>query len=531
MARRQSATPAASVAPPPQLRDLIDQLLDSMGRRRGDVELPEGALDPGAGPVPTAMAPPGAAPDGGERDVIAQVMEAMGRRRGGDVALPDPAAPAAATPMPAPAPALSPQAVPMAAAQAAAPAPAPAATPTAAPAPSSAQPKVVHVEGLGYLLLQNGQTIEQAIEAKRAGKSAPQNKPSELALRAGSADMPGSKVVGLTPPANWMDELPPEMAALVKGVIRAVPQLASIGTDLAPATRIPKAALGLTVPPLMQLITNLMEGKPWDEGVPEEIGLAALGSGPRIVGSAMAGGGLKRTREALGTSPRIGQLVEEHGKDFVEEVLPRRAIATQARATKDGVADIVDRAADMTGDAKNLKWEARNLSKEAEDMLKGVRNPTAGERALQESKRAEYLSVAERARVADRAATIEHALGNTVENLRFDYAMTGAKGGPSAIVPGSGLASQLGTAAGLPTNVARVVGPAAGWFKGSPVRKLHAATRMARPLGIDPEQYGQILSNVMRANYAGKQATGIDSIDALVKLLTPADPAPRRRKP
>lgn len=385
--------------------------------------------------------------------------------------------------------------------------------PSPAPAPSRL-PQVIHVEGLGFIPLQEGQTVQQAIAAARAGTAQRQADPSSLGVRGGPGQFAGVEA----PSASWTEALPPELRSVIEGAIQASPQLAAIAADLIPQTRIPRTALGLVVPPTAQVIGNLMSGQPWSEGVAEEAGLGVLGTAPRAIGMRMADRGVRHAREALATSPRINQLAAEHGKDFVENVLPRRALAARARATTEGVADTVERAANMRG-------EAMDLSKEARTLLKGIKNPTAGELEL-------AANTADRARTASRAADTEHALGNTLEDLRYEFSMRGPKGGPTAIAPGSGAVTTGVRAAGLAPAVGQVAAPLAGYFKASPVRKLAAASRMHAPFGVNSEEFGAILSQLLRAKYADEQAgTGI--LPAIVETLTPAvsHTQPRRRKP
>lgn len=341
--------------------------------------------------------------------------------------------------------------------------------------------QVIYVDGLGFVPIQEGQTPQQAIAVAQA--SASEKRQDALAISGGLRQQ-----VGFQMPQGAGGE---GFEQAMQEIIAAFPQVASFIAQLFPQARAFGMAAGAGIPAAARTVTNLAEGKPLSEGVMSEALLGSALHVPTSLGKAATKWGTDITRHNLAKSPRIGDLAEQHGKDFVENELPAMALARRAAPTRRGVTRATDRAVEMTG-------EAQDAMKNARTMLDGIPAPSTGEKAL----RQEAIEQAGKLRSG---ADKEHALANVLEDLRFGHSMRGSGSSMTSVLPGSGAATTVARAAQLPAAAAQIASPAVAMAKGSPARRMAFARTLHRPGNIvDSDTLGYGISQLLRLLAAAK---------------------------
>jgi hypothetical protein len=187
------------------------------------------------------------------------------------------------------------------------------------------QQQIIYVYGKGFIPIQSGQTVQDAIA------TAPQTR--EAAGVGTLGFEAGDEQFGLS--------LPPVPKGDAEQMLDAIPQLAGLLAQFSPLGKTYKGAAG--VPAFVDMVMQLMQGGGDVSQIdPTQTALhAAGGVGGKAVGDVIGGVGQMGKDKILRSLNLSGDLKNE----AAEEMLPRLAMRERAQMTKPGIQAIRDKAA------------------------------------------------------------------------------------------------------------------------------------------------------------------------------------------
>jgi len=183
------------------------------------------------------------------------------------------------------------------------------------------QEKIVYVDGLGFIPVTSGQTVQDAI-ALAQGKRGSGDSGDALGVGAG-----GNFAGFQMPPADEMD------SDGLSEILRSVPQLAGIIAQFTPLGKAGYAA-NAAVPAVADIVMRAIRGEPFDiesAATNAAMGMAGKATGNLIGGAGRGGEGIVRRSLNLKSGPFAYN-------EVAEDMIPQRLIAEKAKMTKPGVA-------------------------------------------------------------------------------------------------------------------------------------------------------------------------------------------------
>lgn len=217
------------------------------------------------------------------------------------------------------------------------------------------QSKIIYVDGKGFIPIQSGQTVQDAIAAAGGDGS------NELSIQ---SPAPGQASVGFKMPSGELEQ-GPEGSGGPEDIIRAFPQIAGLIAMMTPMGRAGRGAMATRgerwasygadagVPALVDMATRALQGEDLDVGSAVQQG--AIGTMARPVGAVarrFARGGEGMVRRSLGLTD---------GDEVLEQEIPKRLIKEKAEMSIPGVAKLREKV-DATKDPW-LKESADALAK------------------------------------------------------------------------------------------------------------------------------------------------------------------------
>lgn len=179
------------------------------------------------------------------------------------------------------------------------------------------QSQIIYVEGKGFIPIQSGQTVQDAIAAAGAGASEKAGV-GDLSLDAG-----GNKF-GVS--------LPPMPEGDATNALKAIPQIGGLIAQFTPMGKMGMTA-SAALPALIELIRQKVSGEEID---PIDIGVqGAFGGAAKLAGNAVHSVGRMGEDKILKALNLGGD-----ASDVAIETLPKRAIKEGARLTKESEAAI-----------------------------------------------------------------------------------------------------------------------------------------------------------------------------------------------
>lgn len=275
------------------------------------------------------------------------------------------------------------------------------------------QQQIIYVDGKGFIPIQSGQTVQDAIAA--AGGAEP-------AARPAGATQAVQSTLGLQLPEQDQYQDDGRMA----DILRSVPQIAGLIASFTPAGRTAKAAIGVPAgaEALMQAIRKAISGEDFD---PVEMaaqgGMGLLGKGVGDVVGKVGRGGEGMVRRTLGLTD---------GDEVLEQEIPKRLIKEKAEMSIPGVAKLREKA-DATGDpwlkeATDALAKARYKANNSPNLNAGGLMSMAGDALLPVERQMSVGSAA----AAPFGVSTEKVIAPTIESaIRSLMAYLSSLGSPS----------------------------------------------------------------------------------------------------